>query len=161
MFSYCNNANAVAFVKKYYDDCVRLGRLVDVPPIYLLALAASETQYGMPGTFADIHNYFSMETKSDHPDIKYALDYKTASGTIKDKHPTKLAIYPSFYVCGLSFIDRYGSAIRGASTAEQFTEALKSAGFNSGDKKSGGTSTFLTDVPKVVTAVTARLACPG
>jgi len=161
MFNYCNAANAVAFVKKYYSDCVRLARMVDVPPEYLLALAATETEWGNPSTFAGINNYFSMETANDKPNLKYAEGYQIAAGTVHDKHPVKLGIYPSFYVCGLSFIDRYGTAIRGSSTPQQFVDALIRSGFNTADAKTNGNPKFPVEVPNAITAVTARLLCPG
>lgn len=161
MIHYCNDRNAVGFVKRYYDDCVRLGKMANVPPLFILGLAASETGYGKPDSFARVNNYFSMETKSDTPNIKYAEGYVIAAGTVNDKHPTKIAKFPSFYVCGLSFIDRYGTAIRGASTPQQFVEALISSDFNSADKKTHGNPKFVSDVLGTITAVTARIACPG
>ncbi len=74
-FNYCNDRGAVAFVKKFHSDCVKLGAKVNAPAEFILAVAASESTYGRLGRTVKYRNYFSMETASDNPSIPYAIAY--------------------------------------------------------------------------------------
>lgn len=79
-----------------------------------------------------------METRSDNPSIPYAIAYHIAGATANGKHPVKVAQFMNFYMSGLSFIEIFGHAIRNRSRPRDFVYALKDAGFNTGDAKTGG-----------------------
>jgi hypothetical protein len=70
-----------------------------------------------------------------------------------------VAVYASFEMCGLSFIDKWGRAIFGASTPQDFAQALQNAGFNPGDAGKGGNPDFIPTLIDVIRATKARLAC--
>src|ERR1700739_1419237 len=95
---YCNDADAVAFARKYRTDAERLASSVHVPVEFILGLAASETRWGKSRFAMECNNFFSMETANPSTELKYATGYVVATGTIHNKNPTRVAIYPNFYV---------------------------------------------------------------
>jgi|GEM_PF-438898 hypothetical protein len=160
-FSYCNNKGAVAFAKGYRADAARLASSVQIPVEFILGVAASETEWGASRFAMEYNNFFSMETANPDTRIPYAIGYVLAAGTIGKKHPTRVAVYPSFYDSGLSFIDRWGKDIFGISAPQPFALALEGNKFNTGDPRTGGARDFAKNLIDTIAAVRARLACPA
>jgi hypothetical protein len=161
VWSACNDAVAVAFVKKYQAGAAWLAGSVHVPVEFILGVAASETGYGGKGNFVQYSNFFSMHAKSPDDLPWLATGVVEAAATVHHKHPVYVAKYASFETCGLSFIAKYGKAIFGISTPKDFALALQGAGFNPGDARKGGNPKFVDDLVSVIDVVKLRLSCPA
>jgi flagellum-specific peptidoglycan hydrolase FlgJ len=156
--SYCNNAEAVAFVKKYQGDANKIADAIRVPVEFVLGLAASESGYGR-GPFVRYNNFFSIHAKGPSNLPKYATGAVVAKKTMHDKHPVYMAVFPSFYSSGMSFADKYGKFVSGTPTATVFARRLREHGFNPGNVRLGGSDTFVRDLSDVIDAVKARMGC--
>ncbi|MTJ82377.1 MAG: hypothetical protein F8N37_15400 [Telmatospirillum sp.] len=158
--AYCSNESAVSFVKKYQYESQKVADFIRVPVEFILGLAASETGYGR-GPFVPYNNFFSIHAKSADPDDlpKYSAGTVIAKGTLNDKHPVYVAVFPSFYSSGMAFADKYGKFVSGAATAMDFATRLRLHHFNPGNVQQGGSPTFVKDLCDVIAAVKVRIKC--
>lgn len=149
--SFCNNANAVAFINRYRSACEQVAASLDVPMENILGLAAQESQYGTGRIARELNNYFSM-----HAPAPLQIGAEPPKGNAK----IKVAKFSSFLNCAQSFAARYGSAVRGKKEPLDFANALVRAGFNSGDASNGGRAGFAHYLAGIISVVKARATCP-
>jgi hypothetical protein len=146
----CNNLVAVAFVKKYRDDCEEVAKRLDVPVENILGLAAQESLYGEGRIAKDLKNYFSM--------------HAPAPKQIGAEHPLgnnkiKVAKFSTFKDCAESFEQRFGPAVKGKKSPDDFAQTLVRIGFNTGKAENGGRAGFANYLVGIINAVKGRLTC--
>ena len=146
----CNAGSAVMFVVKHRIAAETLAWQIDVPIENILGLAAHESQYGK-GRFATEGNiFFSM-----HAPAPLQTGTTTALGDPK----MKVAAFASFLQSGQSFLARFGSAVRGKKNPGEFSRALVTSHFNTGDAKTGGRFGYAKLVEDAIGMVKARMQC--
>lgn len=146
----CNAVSAVAFVRAHVADSEILAKQISVPTENILGLAAHESQWGVGRFAVQGNNYFSMHAPAP-----------MQSGTMHAKGDAKLlvATYESFYRCGQSFIARFGNSVKGKEDPKEFSEALVSCGYNSGNSKTGGSDGYAKKVESAILMVKRRESC--
>jgi uncharacterized FlgJ-related protein len=142
---FCNDQDAVGFVKDYQAEAADLAEQADVPVEFILGLAAEETQWGTGDAANDCNNYFSLHAP---------VPFQTGSRPAKGDPKVLIAKFDTIHDSGRSFLKRYADSIKGARDPKNFGQRLRDARFNTVRPD------FVEYLAGIINAVKHRMACP-
>jgi hypothetical protein len=146
----CNTEDAVSFVKRFLPYATTIADELGVPVENILGLAAQESQWGSGRIASTYNNYFSMRAPAP---------YQNGESKALGDPNVRVAHFINIPTCGKSFIDRWGNAVRNVKDPIEFGKALVTAGFNSGNSKTGGRDDFVPYLNTIITNTKIRLGC--
>ena len=148
--NFCNDRDAVGFVKIFSPYCVQVAKDLDIPLENLVGLAAEESGYGSGRISIDCKNFFSMRSPAPGQ-----IGFEFA----RDDPKVKVAKYGRAIDSVESFKTKWGPFVQGKKDPVDFANALVRAGFNTGKNGNGGRAGFANYLVGIIISVKERLAC--